>query len=69
MTNVVAINCIIPIFSFKIKKDKINPHIVEDENMTIVFKVPIILNDSMKKNKDKRIILIWCTIIIGFKFR
>ena len=53
MTNVVAINCIIPIFSFKIKKDKINPNIAEDENMTIVFKVPIILNDSIKKNKDK----------------
>ncbi len=37
MTNVVAINCIIPIFSFKIKKDKINPNIAEDEHMTIVL--------------------------------
>lgn len=36
MTNVVAINCIIPIFSFKIKKDKNNPKIAVDENITIV---------------------------------
>ena len=53
MTDAAAINCIIPIFSFKIIKDTIIPNIAEDENITIVFKVPIILNDSIKKNKDK----------------
>lgn len=45
--------CIILIFSFRIKKEKINPNTEEEENITIVFSVPIILKDSMKKNKDK----------------
>jgi hypothetical protein len=41
------------ILSFKIIKEKSNPNKVEVEKITIVFNVPIIFKDSIKKNKDK----------------